>query len=171
MNVQYVLTRPGIRSVPRRAVLGRELTLDSAISAYICRVPNTVVESIPDNDVIKGEHNIWLGPGQVAVMLPLHDEHDMVFPHFSTAGKAADWNRWGDVDALRKQYSSFHPAIRSLLEHVERATLWRLEELPPLESWVSASGRVVVIGDAAHAMLPYAGQVRRSPSPRQAFIY
>jgi 2-polyprenyl-6-methoxyphenol hydroxylase-like FAD-dependent oxidoreductase len=31
--------------------------------------------------------------------------------------------------------------------------------MPPLERWVSESGKVVIVGDAGHAMLPYANQV------------
>lgn len=34
--------------------------------------------------------------------------------------------------------------------------LWQLRDLGPLETWVS--GRCILIGDAAHAMLPTQGQ-------------
>lgn len=36
-------------------------------------------------------------------------------------------------------------------------------EDPSLESWSSEGGNVVVIGDAAHGMTPFQGQVRSFP--------
>lgn len=36
--------------------------------------------------------------------------------------------------------------------------LWRVSEVSPLPTWVSKSGRVVILGDAAHAMVPFAAQ-------------
>ncbi|TVY34290.1 FAD-dependent monooxygenase [Lachnellula subtilissima] len=35
---------------------------------------------------------------------------------------------------------------------------WKLAYVPPLERWASDNGRVVIIGDAAHAMLPMMAQ-------------
>jgi 2-polyprenyl-6-methoxyphenol hydroxylase-like FAD-dependent oxidoreductase len=50
--------------------------------------------------------------------------------------------------------------VCSAIENVEEETLylWPFYQLPKLESWISSSGRVVLIGDAAHAMPPPAGQ-------------
>lgn len=36
-----------------------------------------------------------------------------------------------------------------LLSLVDKAAIWPCAELPPLKSWVSESGRLVLIGDAA----------------------
>lgn len=48
--------------------------------------------------------------------------------------------------------------MRQLLDHVDHCLVWKLVELPALPSWVSKNGNVVVMGDAAHAMLPFAAQ-------------
>lgn len=34
---------------------------------------------------------------------------------------------------------------------------WTLGDLPPLPTFVSPNGKIIVVGDAAHAILPYAG--------------
>ena len=39
----------------------------------------------------------------------------------------------------------------------ERPSKWILNDREPLEQWVWASGKVVLMGDAAHAMLPHQG--------------
>lgn len=50
--------------------------------------------------------------------------------------------------------------VRSAIENVEEETLylWSFYQLPSLETWMSSGRRVVLIGDAAHAMPPPAGQ-------------
>jgi hypothetical protein len=37
---------------------------------------------------------------------------------------------------------------------------WKIAYLPKLERWVSKSGRMAVLGDAAYAMVPHLGMVR-----------
>ena len=36
-------------------------------------------------------------------------------------------------------------------------------EIEKIETWISTSGKVVLMGDAAHAMVPYMAQVRFLP--------
>jgi salicylate hydroxylase len=59
---------------------------------------------------------------------------------------------------MKTYFEDYSPVIQKALSYVEEAHVWRmLETLPP--SWVSKSGKVVLTGDAAHAVLPYVGQV------------
>ncbi|KEF52795.1 uncharacterized protein A1O9_11212 [Exophiala aquamarina CBS 119918] len=78
-----------------------------------------------------------------------------------------EWNRLqADKDTLHDYLRSHHeheqwPEIVHLAsEHVDKETLslWPYYRVPKLKSWTSSSGRVVVIGDAAHAMPPTGGQ-------------
>jgi len=68
------------------------------------------------------------------------------------------WNEPGNVAEMRKHFSNWDPVIQQVLSHIEECRKWKLAYLPPLEKWVSDSGRVVLIGDAAHGMLPYMAQ-------------
>ncbi len=49
----------------------------------------------------------------------------------------------------------FNEPTRAFLEHVETAEIWQVAYGRQLDSWRSPSGRIVLIGDAAHAMLPH----------------
>jgi salicylate hydroxylase len=53
-------------------------------------------------------------------------------------------------------FSDFNSAPRKLLESADEASVWKLYDLPALDNW--SSGRATLVGDAAHPVLPYAGQ-------------
>jgi salicylate hydroxylase len=83
--------------------------------------------------------------------------YNLVLPHSGRAvgGKS---NEPGDLEEMKAYYAKFDPRISKALSKVSECLRWKLEDLPPLPRWVSESGRVVLIGDAAHAMLPYLAQ-------------
>lgn len=62
------------------------------------------------------------------------------------------------LQALRQRWSMFAPSIRRICDATTSYTKWKIVELPPLPSYSSASRRVVLLGDAAHAIKPFAGQ-------------
>jgi salicylate hydroxylase len=73
-----------------------------------------------------------------------------------TSGTEGNWSKEANMDELHNLFKSWDPRIQKLLKHVESAKVWRLAYTQSGLDWVSPSGRVVLIGDAAHAMLPHA---------------
>ncbi|KAF6805601.1 kynurenine 3-monooxygenase [Colletotrichum sojae] len=61
---------------------------------------------------------------------------------------------------LRKNEEAWPDVVRSALEGIRDETLnvWPFYMLPALERWASPAGKVVVLGDAAHAIPPTTGQ-------------
>jgi len=66
------------------------------------------------------------------------------------------WSARGDRDELLARYTGWHPEVRTLITGTERVFKWALFDRPPLERWTR--GRVTLLGDAAHPMLPYMAQ-------------
>jgi len=78
-----------------------------------------------------------------------------------------EWNKLqNDKTALYKTLQSHHETeawpevVHAASKNIDKETLtlWPYYKVPELSSWSSKSGRVVVIGDAAHAMPPTGGQ-------------
>lgn len=59
----------------------------------------------------------------------------------------------------QETFADYDPGIVKLLTYAkaEDCYIWRQSDLPHTDHWVSKSGRVVMIGDAVHAMLPAVG--------------
>jgi salicylate hydroxylase len=61
-------------------------------------------------------------------------------------------------DEIIKRYEGWDPIIRRILEKNPNCSKWQLLELEKIPAWVSESGKVALMGDAAHAMLPFLAQ-------------
>ena len=101
---------------------------------------------------------VWMGPGQ-------HFVHYFVsggrLVNFVAVIEQDTWTResWTDrgdpADALAA-YAGWHPQVRAILEAVDETFIWALFDHIPLERW--SAGRVTLLGDACHAMLPFMAQ-------------
>lgn len=66
------------------------------------------------------------------------------------------WSGPGDPAALPAQFSDWNPQARRLVTAVDTTSVWGLHDLEPLPRWTL--GRLTLLGDAAHAMLPHMAQ-------------
>lgn len=61
---------------------------------------------------------------------------------------------------IRTIFDGWDPLIHRLLEKVSTCRQWKTSELEEIPRWISESGKIVLVGDSAHAMLPFLAQVR-----------
>lgn len=59
-----------------------------------------------------------------------------------------------NMPPFRERFSDHADSIRQLLQETESCMKWKIAELPDLERWSSPSGRIILVGDAAHAFPP-----------------
>ncbi|KAH7385237.1 FAD binding domain-containing protein [Phaeosphaeria sp. MPI-PUGE-AT-0046c] len=69
---------------------------------------------------------------------------------------AQSWVTEGDKEKMLDSFKDFPSWSRDMLHSAESIGLWQLRDIDPLKTWYR--GRVILIGDAAHAMLPTQGQ-------------
>ena len=101
---------------------------------------------------------LYLGPKRHIVIYPLRDESLI---NIVAVQERADWTAegWNQIDSpanLQAAFAGWTPYVRELLAQVKDPILWGFFAHPPLPNWVK--GRVALLGDAAHPMLPYMAQ-------------
>lgn len=159
-----VIGADGIRSRVRdTAVVPEETVLPTPSSncAFRATVPREEMLSDPTIAHLMTDvnSNCWIGYRRHVMAYPIRNGelYNIVMSHPGQAS-VGKWNEPGNVEEMRDHYKNFDPVVRQLLTHVKTVLKWVLADLPKLPRWVSQSGKVVLIGDAAHAMLPYLAQ-------------
>src|SRR3954464_2398705 len=101
---------------------------------------------------------MWLGTGKPFLVFPVRAGQLINFVGFVPADEEMreSWSAPGDPDRLRAEFAGWDPCIERLLTHVKTTFRWALYDREPLPTWINA--RLVLLGDAAHPMLPHLGQ-------------
>ena len=80
----------------------------------------------------------------------------MSSPSSRTASAEQGWNREADPAPLHAAFKRWAAPARALVDSVETWRCWSLYQLAPLKRWTE--GRIALLGDAAHPVLPYLAQ-------------
>jgi salicylate hydroxylase len=100
----------------------------------------------------------WLGPQREFVCYPV--SHGRLI-HYNGIVPAAEWKieSWtaeGRVEDLAAEFSGWNEQVRQIIAAADKTMLYALYARDPLERW--SENRLTLLGDAAHAMLPFGGQ-------------
>jgi salicylate hydroxylase len=101
---------------------------------------------------------MWLGKARHFLTFPLRAGELINYVGFvpADAEMKESWSAPGDPDALRREFEGWDPRIGTLLSQVQNTFRWALYDREPLPAWTN--GRLTLLGDAAHPMLPHLGQ-------------
>ncbi len=101
---------------------------------------------------------IWMGPERSVVIYFVSGGSliNWIGIGPSDGDTAENWTTQGTTAAVLKEYEGWHPMVRGLMERSAPPFKWALYDRKSLDEWVQ--GRIALIGDAAHAMLPYHAQ-------------
>jgi salicylate hydroxylase len=123
----------------------------------------TVIPAAQAEALATGAVGLWLSPVAHVVHYPVRRGSEIalvIIAREKEARPGRGWDAQVDVAALQRRLSPFHSSLTDVLQPGTGRTWpwreWTLHTLPPLSA--SAHGRVVLLGDAAHPMLPYLAQ-------------
>lgn len=149
-----LIAADGIRSVLRGVLNGPETPAFTGQIAWRATLP---AERVPEG-LVAPEATVWAGPGRHLVTYYLRGGRlvNLVAVEEREGPTEESWAVSGDPDELRAAFEGWHLDVVRLLERVEAPFLWGLYERPEQVRW--CDGRVALLGDAAHAMLPFMAQ-------------
>lgn len=156
-EADLVIGADGVRSAVRRYVTGGEQAVYSGTSAFRGIVPVERLPSLPDPKAIQ----FWMGPDAHLLHYAIGGDGGAV-NFFAVVEGPETWphdDKWvADIGAGEAvaAFRGWHPAVTEMIDAVEQKLRWGLYTVRPLRRWVR--GRAVLLGDAAHAMLPHQGQ-------------
>lgn len=101
---------------------------------------------------------VWLGPARHFVHYYVRRGELVNFVGIVETDRWTEeaWHHPGDPAELAKDFAGWNLMIRTLIDATEEAYKWALYDRPPLPTWTR--GRITLLGDACHPMLPYLAQ-------------
>lgn len=154
-----VICADGVKSRGRQAVLGYEdRPIHSGYAIYRAYIDGKKVQQDPLTEKFTREDKIrlFIAPDMHCLIATLRNgtEVNAVLTHKDEADIEEGWNKPGNKDDVLRLVSDWDPAVRRLWEKMDKLIDWKLIYRPCLPQWVSDSGLVTLMGDAAHPFLP-----------------
>ena len=100
---------------------------------------------------------MFLHPKAHLVAYPVRGGSAFNLAGFARGAAPDSWSSRGDAAQLQQAFAGGDARLLALLEQAGQWTIWPLHTVPPGQSTADQKG-VAVIGDAAHAMTPFAAQ-------------
>ena len=154
ISADALIGADGIHSAVRQALFGPEKPRFTGCVAYRGLVPPDRLTHLG----LESRNQIWMGPSR-------HFVH-----YFVSAGKLVnfvaivDQDSWlgeswvdrGEVADVIAAYAGWHTQVLSIIGSADEIYKWALFDRAPLPRW--SVGRVTLLGDSCHPMLPFMGE-------------
>jgi len=154
-EADVVVGADGIHSAVRASLFGPDAPRFTGKICYRSVIPATDAAVI---DEAVAENSQWLGPHGTIVLYPMRGTDLInVVCHYDDDGyRHESWVTQCPRAEVLARYAGWHESLLRLFAAGQTWYKWALYDREPIPRWTR--GRVTLLGDAAHPMLPYLGQ-------------
>jgi salicylate hydroxylase len=144
----------GIHSTVRSALFGQKQARYTGNVAWRGLVPAKAIAHLQLEKVT----GVWMGPNRSIVQYYVSAGRTFNWIGISRSPLSAreSWLTEGDIKDALADYTGWHPTIRTVIRSTSTVLRQALYDREPLPDW--RVGRMVLLGDAAHPMLPFYAQ-------------
>ena len=144
----------GIHSTVRGLLFGPANPRFTGCVAYRGLVPAERVKHLN----IEVTAQMWMGPCKHIIIYYVAGQRFLNFVGIidQDSWTKESWTDPGDVNELRAAFADWDPHLRPVIDTIDETFVWALHDRAPLQRW--SAGRVTLLGDACHPMLPFMAQ-------------
>lgn len=161
IEADIVVGADGIHSVVRTSLFGKS---EARFTKQICWrliLPMEELHKAADKLPVAldgSEYTGWLGPTGHVLFYPLRGGEllNIFAGRVSEQWAAETWTVPSAADEMLQAYAGWHPGMLHVLSQAKETYKWGIYDRDPLEHWVT--GRIALLGDAAHPMMPTLAQ-------------
>ena len=155
VEAEYVIGADGVKSVLRQALYGDD---NPSYTGQMVWRALLKASDVPEEVLEPVGHTEWVGPGSHfrAYFIRQKTLVNIVTQQDTGDWVEESWSTRGDPEEMRASFLNPEPRLKKLLGVVTDCSKWGLFTRPLTRNW--GRGHIQLIGDAAHAMVPNAGQ-------------
>ncbi|CAK7206130.1 hypothetical protein SEUCBS139899_008914 [Sporothrix eucalyptigena] len=162
-TADLIIAADGVKSTARRVVLGGEdiAPVTTGFAAYRAVVDTSLMRNDEDISWLLTTEglNIWIGEDRhvMTYCIAGGSLFNMVLSHIDHSDPST-WDPSTAVQDMRRYFEGWDYRLNKVISLVTKTVKWPLISASTIPTWIAPSKKLVLLGDSAHATVPYMSQ-------------